>query len=167
MKTLLETCRKFGQDRLAIAEKAQSPADWMQLWYDPINPYPFTWGSCWKGCIEYRAADYAVEIGFWLDLIGLDSNTLSSDFTMLMSPDQAFYFAVVPTGDAAPTPADAIRIQFMLQDIVASAAQLQERGIEFEQPAQPESPGSPLYKAVLRTPAGIAVDLWGIVSTAA
>ena len=162
MNELYDICRTYGEARLAIAEQAKSAEDWHRLWYPAKNEYPFTWGPCWKGCIEYSVVDYSAEIGFWLDLVGLDSNVLSADFTMLMSPDQAFYFAVVPAADAGPTPAGAIRIQFMLADIASSVQHLADRGVAFERTAEPDAPGSSLLHAVLRTPAGIAVDLWGM-----
>lgn len=160
----VETCRKFGEQRLDIAAKAKTKEDWQALWTGPAHPYPFTWGPCWKMCIEYRVDDYPAEIGFFLDILGLDSNALGADFAMLMNSEQEFTFAVKPAGAEGSTPPNAIRLQFMLNDLLQTAEELEKRGIVFEVFPQPSEPGSPLYTGMFRTPHGIAVDLWGMVS---
>jgi hypothetical protein len=159
---LLETSRTFGQKRLEIVQKAKSQADWIALWNDPAHPYPFEWGTCWKACVEYKVEDFEAELGFWLDIVGLDSNVLAPDFAMINTPDNHFVFAVSPSDAAQATPPNAVKLQFMLKEVCKSAAELEERGIVFHQPIQPTSPGSSLYTGAFRTPAGIAVELWGV-----
>ena len=161
--SLREQCQAFGESRLAVAKEAKTPEDWVRLWKDPAYPYTFRWGTCWTFCIEYKVEDFAAEIGFFLDILGLDSNALGADFAMLMSPDNMFYFAVKPAQEGGSTPPDAIRLQFMLSDLLETAAELEKRGVEFESEPQPVEPDSPLYHGLFRTPHGIAVDLWGLV----
>jgi hypothetical protein len=158
----LDTCREYGKKRLEIPAKAKSMADWQAMWYDAINPYPFKWGDCWKGNIQYSVDDYDAEVGFWLDMIGLDSNVFSPDFAMLMTPDKVFTFSIVTAGAGGSTPPSAIKIEFMLEGIRSSAVQLESRGVVFEVPVHEDGQGSCLYTGTLRTPHGIAVNLWGV-----
>ena len=158
----IETCREYGKKRLEIPAKAKSHADWVAMWYDPVHPYLFKWGECWKGNIQYSVDDYDAEIGFWLDVLGLDSNVLSADFTMVNTPDKIFTFSVVPAGSEGPTPSSSIKIEFMLDGIRNTAKELEGRGIVFEVPVHEDGDGSCLFTGTLRTPHGIAVNLWGV-----
>lgn len=158
-----EKCREFGAARLAVAAEAQSPADWERLWKAPAHPFPFTWGSCWKHCVEYRVDDFPLELGFFLDVLGFDSVALAQDFAMLNNEAEEFHVAVRPATNGNATPRDAIRLQFLISDIVETAKRLQSRGVVFEQPPAPSEPDSPMYTGYFRTPHGIPVDLWGMV----
>jgi hypothetical protein len=86
---------------------------------------------------------------------------------MFTSPSQDFFLAVVP---AAPgersTPPDALRIQFLVNDILKTTRELERRGVAFEQRPQPCQPGSAMYIGFFRTPHGVCVDLWGLVERA-
>jgi len=154
--------RALGKARLDIARRAQTPADWQALWKAPANDFPFAWGERWKQCIEYRVDDFAAEVGFFIDILGLSVNALDPDYAMFTSPQGDFFFAVVPAGDGPATPPDAIRLQFMLSDIFAAVEELQRRGIAFEGPPQPVQPRSTLHIATFLTPHGICIDLWGM-----
>jgi len=160
--TFIETCRGYGKKRLEIPAKAKSLADWQAMWYDPIHPYIFRWGQCWKGNVQYSVDDYDAEVGFWLDVLGLDSNVLSSDFAMINTPDKVFTFSFVPAGPDGSTPRSAINIEFMLDGILNTAKELESRGIVFEVPVHEDGEGSALFTGTLRTPNGIAVKLWGV-----
>ena len=167
--------RALGKARIDIARRAQSPADWQKLWKPPAHPFPFTWGERWKQCVEYRVDDFAAEVGFFIDILGLTVNALDPDYAMFTSPDGIFFFAVVaaPQDPAAitpefaagvsSTPPDAIRLQFMVADIFATVEELESRGIAFEQQPQPIRPASTLHIATFFTPHGICIDLWGVV----
>jgi len=115
--------------------------------------------------VEYRVDDFAAEIGFLIDILGLPVNAFDPDYAMFTSPEGEFFFAVVPAGEGTSTPPDAIRLQFMLADIFATADELESRGIAFEQPPQPVAPGAALNIATFRTPHGICIDLWGTVKS--
>jgi len=154
--------RALGKARLDIARRAQSPADWQSLWKAPAHDFPFAWGERWKQCIEYRVDDFAAEVGFFIDILGLSVNALDPDYAMFTSPGGDFFFAVVPAGDAPSTPPDAFRLQFMLADIFSTVDELERRGIAFAEPPQPVQPHSELHIATFLTPHGICIDLWGI-----
>ena len=161
--TFIETCRDYGKKRLEIPAKAKSMADWQAMWYDPVHPYTFKWGECWKGNIQYSVDDYDAEVGFWLDVLGLDCNVLSPDFAMINTPDKLFTFSIVTAGPGGSTPTSAMKIEFMLDGILKATRELESRGIVFEVPVHEDGEGSSLYTGTLRTPHGLsAVNLWGV-----
>ena len=158
--------RALGKARLDIARRVRSPQDWQTLWKPPTHAFPFEWGERWKQCVEYRVDDFAAEVGFYIDILGLPVNALDPDYAMFTSPDGDFFFAVVTAAEGHSTPPDAIRLQFMVADIFTTTAELESRGIVFEQTPQPIQPGSALHIASFRTPHGLCLDLWGMVETA-
>jgi catechol 2,3-dioxygenase-like lactoylglutathione lyase family enzyme len=156
--------RAYGKARLDIASRVHTPSDWEKLWKRPAFPFPFTWGAYWKQCIEYKVDDFAAEVGFYTDILGLPVNALDPGYAMFTSPGGDFFIAIVPTPEGVhSTPPDAIRIQFMVADVFATARELERRGISLEQWPQPCADGSTLYIGYFRTPHGICVDLWGLV----
>jgi catechol 2,3-dioxygenase-like lactoylglutathione lyase family enzyme len=156
--------RAYGKARLDIASRVQSPSDWEKLWKRPAYAFPFVWGEYWKQCIEYKVDDFAAEVGFYTDILGLAVNALDPGYAMFTSPARDFYIAIIPTPEGVKsTPPDAIRIQFMLADVFAVAGELERRGITLEQWPRPCTDGSSLYVGYFRTPHGICVDLWGQV----
>ena len=156
--------RAYGKARLDIASRVHTPSDWEKLWKRPAFPFPFTWGAYWKQCIEYKVDDFAAEVGFYTDILGLSVNALDPGYAMFTSPGGDFFIAIVPTFEGAQcTPPDAIRIQFMVADVLATAQELERRGVSIEQWPQPCADGSTLYIGYFRTPHGICVDLWGLV----
>lgn len=163
----MDRCRQFGTDRLAVATEAKTPADWERLWKAPAHPFPFAWGTCWKQCVEYKVDDFALELGFYLDILGFDSIALAPDFAMLNNEAEDFHLAVRTAEKGNSTPPDAIRIQFLISDILETTAELEGRGVQFEKRPEPCEPDSPMYTGFFRTPHGIAVDLWGLVNKSA
>lgn len=160
--------RAFGKARIDIAERAKNPADWEKLWKPPSASYPFVLGESWKQCVEYRVDDFAAEVGFFIDVLGLPVNAFDPGYAMFTSPQRDFFFAVVPTPHAEQsTPPDAFRLQFMVKDIISTTHELEQRGVFFEQPPLPLRPGSSLSIAGFRTPHGICIELWGMVMPSA
>src|SRR5512134_3742554 len=105
--------RAYGRARLDIAQRARTRQDWDRLWKRPQFSFPFVWGQHWKQCIEYRVDDFAAEVGFMIDILGLPVNAFNAEFAMFTGLNREFYFAVTPAQPgAASTPPDAIRIQF-------------------------------------------------------
>jgi catechol 2,3-dioxygenase-like lactoylglutathione lyase family enzyme len=156
--------RAFGKARIDIARRASNRADWERLWKRSTYPFPFSWGESWKQCVEYRVDDFAAEVGFYIDILGLPVNAFDPDYAMFTSPNGEFFFSVVPVSEGEScTPPDAIRIQFMVSDILEIAAELERRGIAFEHYPQPCVEGSSLFIGYFRTPHGICIDLWGLV----
>jgi len=157
--------RAYGKARLDLARRARNGEEWKRIWKPPTHPYPFQLGGAWKQCIEYKVDDFAAEIGFLIDIFGLEVNSLDPGYAQFTSPQRDFFFAVVetPPGYTA-TPPDALRIQFMVEDIFTTAEELESRGITFEIPPQPCQAGSALNIGAFRTPHGITIELWGIVN---
>jgi len=155
--------RELGNARLAAARQAKSKEDWDRLWAEPAHPYTFKPGTCWNHCVEYKVEDFAAEVGFFIDILGFTPNAVSHEYAMFTSPSKEFFFSIVPVEQGKGTPADAIRLQFMIADIGKVAENLEKRGIEFEEKPIPQGEGSPMYKGTFRTPHGIPVDLWGMV----
>ena len=154
--------RAYGKARLDIARRVKTQQDWDTLWKEPANPFPFTWGSGWKQCIEYKVEDFAAEVGFLVDVLGLSVNALGAEYAQFTSPDSAFYLGVaVARPDERSTPPEALRIQFMIANLPAAFGELQRRGIVFEGALQPVYEGAVLLTACFRTPHGICIDLWG------
>jgi catechol 2,3-dioxygenase-like lactoylglutathione lyase family enzyme len=124
---------------------------------------PLIWGQAWKHCTEYKVSDFAAEVGFFIDVLGFQVNAFNPGYAMFTSPQEEFYFAVIPAlaGDQ-PTPCDAIRLQFMVKDALSTTRELENRGIVFDQLLQPIQPGSSLLISAFRTPNGITVEVWGV-----
>jgi hypothetical protein len=115
-------------------------------------------------CVEYCVDDFAAEVGFFADILGLPVNAYSADSFMFTSPDGAFFLSVTASSDdATATPAETIHLQLMIADILETAHELEHRGIVFEKFPEPYEPNSPLHTGTFRTPGGVAVDLWGMV----
>ncbi len=162
----LARIRQLGEARIDIARNAHTPDEWRMLWKQSENPYPFTRGNCCKQWMEYKVHDYSAEIGFFIDIMGLPIYAFDTHYAMFTSPDNAFYFGVCMVGEGeTPTPPDAIRLQFVEQNIFATTIELERRGIVFDSPPVPWEKGSSLCRGSFRTPNGIWVDLWGMVES--
>jgi catechol 2,3-dioxygenase-like lactoylglutathione lyase family enzyme len=154
--------RAYGKARIDIAKRVVTRQDWDTLWKQPQYAFPFKWGKYWKQCIEYRVDDFASEIGFFIDVLGFPVLAFDPSYAMFSSPAGEFTFAVVQTTeDNLSTPADAIRIQFMVEDIAVTVEELERRGVRFVQQPAPLSEGSSMYLAAFQTPHGILMEVWG------
>ena len=154
--------RAYGKARIDIAKRAATRDDWDRLWKQPTNPFPFSWGSSWKQCIEYKVEDFPAEVGFFIDIMGFPVNAFDPDYAMFTSPNGDFFFSVVPTREGEPpTSEGAIRLQFMVQDITETAHELQRRGVEFTQMPARVADNSSFLIGSFRTPNGIGIELWG------
>ncbi len=151
----------LGNARLQVAAEAKTAEEWQERWPAIPHELPFEWGSCWTATITYKVADYAAEIGFFVDGLGFQTNAFDPSFCMFATPDRSYFFAIVPAGEEAPTPPDSIRVSFMVADIERSARELAERGIEFTRGPEPYM-GSRMLSGELRTPNGVPVELWGM-----
>ncbi len=158
--------RAYGKARLDIARRVQTQQDWDALWIPPSHTFPFEFSTSgsWKQCIEYRVDDFAAEIGFWIDILGLQVIAFSPDYVQFSSPGGEFTFAVSATLDGqASTPPGTFRIQFFVQDLLKTVEELVHRSLTFDQPPVPQQPDSTLYFATFSTPHGIPIDLCGEV----
>jgi catechol 2,3-dioxygenase-like lactoylglutathione lyase family enzyme len=156
--------RAYGKARIDIAKRIKDPADWDLLWRPPLHKFPFQWGQRWKQCIEYQVDDFAAEVGFLVDILGLPVLAFDSGYAMFTGPEEDFTFAVVPTPeDGQSTPPDTIRLQFMVADIFDTTEELQRRGIVFEGQPEPIAEDSSVFISSFRTPHGILIELWAEV----
>lgn len=156
--------RAYGKARIDIAKRLHNPEDWERLWRTPLNTFPFKWGQCWKHCVEYQVDDFAAEVGFLIDILGLPVIAFDADYAMFTSPDEDFTFAVIPTPDGKQsTLPETIRLQFMVADIFDTTEELQTRGIVFEGQPEPIAEDSSLFISSFRTPHGIPIELWAVV----
>jgi hypothetical protein len=154
--------RAYGKARLDIARRVQTQQDWDALWRPPTHAFPFAFSSAssWKQCLEYRVDDFAAEIGFWIDILGLQVIAFSPDYVQFNSPGGEFTFAVSSTFEDQPsTPPWSLRIQFAVQDLTQTVEELERRSITFDQLPIPQHPDSNLYSATFSTPHGIPIDL--------
>jgi catechol 2,3-dioxygenase-like lactoylglutathione lyase family enzyme len=157
--------RAYGKARIDIAKRAETRDDWDQLWKKPTHPFPFSWGNSWKQCIEYKVADFPAEVGFFIDILGFPVNAFDPDYAMFTSPNGDFFFSVVPAReDENPTPLGAIRLQFMVQDIIETANELERRGVKFLQMPARVADNSAFLIGSFQTPNGIGIELWGFDS---
>ena len=157
--------RAYGRARVEIAKRVSTQQDWDALWKPPQHPFPFKWGKYWKQCIEYRVDDFAAEVGFFIDVLGVQVIAFDPNYAMFTSPLGEFTFAVAEAHESGySTPPDAIRIQFMVDDIITTTEELLRRGINLSQNPEPVSEGASMYVATFQTPHGICVDIWGEVT---
>jgi len=140
----------LGEARIEAARTARTAEDWERLFGRPRQPFPFEWGTCWKGTVQYQVDDFAAEVGFFVDGLGFDTNAFAPDFSVVPTP---------PGG--RPTPPDAVRIGFMLKDVLGNAEELRRRGVAFTRDPAPFQEGAPMLRAEFATPNGIPVELWG------
>jgi catechol 2,3-dioxygenase-like lactoylglutathione lyase family enzyme len=155
--------RAYGKARIDIAKRAASRDDWDRLWVKPAHPFPFSWGKSWRQCIEYKVADFPAEVGFFIDILGFPVNAFDPDYAMFTSPNGDFFFSVVPVQDKKElTAPDAIRLQFMVENIYETASELEKRGVKFEEWPSKTSGQSSLLIGSFRTPNGISIELWGM-----
>lgn len=157
----LAKCREFGQKRVEILKQIKSPEDWQKMWTPPTHDFPLEYGPCWTMNVEYKVADFEAEVGFFLDVFGLESFVLDETDAMFTGPKTEFYFSVVRHDKS--TPGDLISLEFMCDDICKTHKELVGRGVEFETPPNPFRDSGNLYIADFRTPNGIRVRLWGMV----
>lgn len=155
--------RAYGKARIDIAQRAATRDDWNRLWKKSTYPFPFSWGNSWKQCVEYKVADFPAEVGFFIDILGFPVNAFDPDYAMFTSPSGEFFFSVVPVLESEEvTPPDAFRLQFMVDHIMETAAELERRGVKFEQWPTGSSEESSLLIGSFHTPNGIGIDLWGV-----
>lgn len=154
--------RAYGKARIDVTRRARDEREWQTQWREPRYPFPFRWEGGWRHCIQYTVDDFAAEIGFYIDVLGFPVNAFSPSYAQFTSPDQAFFFAVAAIQEGAQsTPFDSLRMQFMVEDLPATIEELEKRNISFER--KPESDEVFPAIAILRSPHGIGIELWGVV----
>ena len=115
--------------------------------------------------VEYKVNHFAAEVGFYTDILGFPINALSPTYAMFTSPGGDFHISVTPAPrSVACTPYDAMKIEFMVKDIIGIADDLVKRGILLEdKPEVHKGKGTKYLTSSFRTPNGIKISLWGII----
>lgn len=160
---ITERARRLGRERLdALRPDLRASAE-ERPWAPSPDGIAFSIGDCWTQCTFYSVEDYDAELGFFLDILGLKAFTINEESSMFTSPKNEFYIGVnrASTGQS-PTNPETLRVQFMVDEIEKVAAELERRGIVFEDRPKPESEGSPMWFGTMRSPNGVAIDLWGM-----
>jgi hypothetical protein len=154
-------CRTLGKRRLATLARMKTREDWAKRWPKARHAYPFSWGECWKAVAEFGVKDYAAELGFHLDILGLELNASWDDHAMLKTPDGEYAFTIYRAKRTAPE----LNLQFMLGNIEAATAALTKRRVTVVQELTAEwGEANPMRTFKLTTPNGVLITLWGFVA---
>jgi catechol 2,3-dioxygenase-like lactoylglutathione lyase family enzyme len=154
--------RAYGKARIDITQRAKDEEEWLDGWRQSLHPFAFEFKDLWKFNIEYIVDDFAAEVGFYVDILGFPVSEFSPSHAQFTTPDQEFSFSVAAAlEDEESTNPETFRIQFMIDEIMETCEELQQRGISFEQFPQPLRDESNLYVGYFRSPHGIPIDLWG------
>ena len=158
--------RAFGRARLDLARNIHSQEEWEANWKAATHPYPFAISGhiSWKFCCVYYVVDFAAEIGFWIDMIGMTVNSIAQDYVQFSSPDGEISFAVAIASDRSTASSQAIRLQFQIDNFPIAIKELEQRNIHLVYIPEPVSSEPNLAVATFTTPNGVPVDLWGEIS---
>jgi predicted enzyme related to lactoylglutathione lyase len=154
--------RAHGKARIAITLEARDEQEFLERWHKPAYEYPFEWESGHKFCIEYQVEDFAAEVGFYVDVLGITVDAISPSRAQFSSPDQQLVLAVT-SGEAEQqiVPPHNLRLQMFIKNLEATVAELEKRGVLFDIPIEPSSSDPELLVATLQTPNGLFIELWG------
>jgi catechol 2,3-dioxygenase-like lactoylglutathione lyase family enzyme len=154
---------ELGRERIRMAGSI-APERWKEEWPEPKVAFPFALDG-WKQCLCYVVDDYAAEVGFYVDVLGLPAPLFGPDNALLTSPGKDFYFQIAEvTEDEKATPPDTIGLMFYVSNMMEACAELESRGVVFDDPPTPMGgPDSTFYSAEFHSPHGVAVNLWGVV----
>jgi predicted enzyme related to lactoylglutathione lyase len=154
--------RAYGKARIDITRRARSEKEWQEMWREPLNSLPFDLDSGWKFCFEYMVADYAAEVGFFIDVLGLPVRAFSPVFAQFSLPGDEFGFNVIAAQeDQEDTNPNTIRMQISVKDIERVVKTLESRGVAFERTLAPVDVGSSTTSACFRSPHGVCIELFG------
>ena len=154
--------RAYGKARIDITQRATDEAEWLRLWKEPSQPYPFSYGGGVKLSFDYKVDDYPAEIGFFIDVLGFPVWAFSPSSAQLTNPERDLFFSVsVARPGEQSTPPDTLRLNFQVRDLAQVSEELERRGIAFDQPITPQEPDGDLGAASFRTPHGILIVLSG------
>ncbi|OGO29391.1 MAG: hypothetical protein A2W33_05195 [Chloroflexi bacterium RBG_16_52_11] len=154
--------RAYGKARIDITLRAKDEADWLKLWKEPSQPYPFVHEGGWKLSIDYKVDDYPAEIGFFIDVLGFPVWSFSPSNAQFTNPERDLFFSVsaVHPGEQS-TPPDTLRLNLWVSDLARATQELERRGVVFDQPFSSPAMDTGMHTAGFRTPHGILVVLGG------
>jgi hypothetical protein len=153
--------RAYGKARLDVTLRARDEQEWQQMWRQPLNSFPFKFGTGWKFCFEYQVDDFAAEVGFYIDVLGFNVNAFSPHYAQFSSPGGELCISIVQAGEGEDsTPADTIRLQLQIRDIEKTSRELETRNVVYEKSLGIEHDAESTLAGFFRTPHGVRYDLW-------
>jgi catechol 2,3-dioxygenase-like lactoylglutathione lyase family enzyme len=154
--------RAYGKARIDVTRRARDEREWQSMWREPRFAFPFTFGKGWKHSIQYRVEDFAAEIGFYIDVLGFPVSAFSPRYAQFTSPNGDFYFGVADAEDSLSTPPESICLQFMVAELADTLTELEKRDVAFDH--KPVTGEDAPAIAVMRSPHGVRIELWGTLS---
>jgi catechol 2,3-dioxygenase-like lactoylglutathione lyase family enzyme len=154
--------RAYGKARIDITQRAKDEAEWLKMWKEPSQPYPFIHGNGPKLSIDYKVDDYPAEIGFFIDVLGFRVWAFSPSAAQFTNHEKDLFFSVSaarPGEQSAPP--GTLRLNIQVSNLDQVVAQLEQRGVVFDQPITPQDPDDNHCTAGFRTPHGVLIVLWG------
>ncbi len=153
--------RAYGKARLDVTMRARDEKEWQQMWREPLNSFPFKFGSGWKFCFEYRVDDFAAEVGFYIDVLGFAVHAFSPHYAQFSSPGGELCISIVQASEGdESTPPDTIRLQLQIRDLERTSKELESRNITYEKSLGIEQDADSTLAGFFRTPHGVRYDLW-------
>jgi hypothetical protein len=153
--------RAYGKARLDVTLRAKDEREWREMWKEPLNSFPFNFGSGWKFCFEYKVEDFAAEVGFFIDVLGFSVRAFSPRYAQFTSPGEELCLIVRESGDGVQsTDPDMLRLHLQLSGIDETIGELEFRGIAFEKSLNQDQDGISVLAGYFRTPHGLRIDLW-------
>ncbi len=161
----IKYCQGLGESRVKSISGINSPEEWAEKWLNSVHEFPFDFAECWNMTVEYVVDNFEAELGFYIDILGFSINALDSAYAMVTGPNDDFHVSFVPRAPGmSSTPPEALKIEFMVKNIMTLVKELKARGIEFEsEPGPYGGSDSSFYTGVYRTPHGIRISLWSII----
>ena len=153
--------RAYGKARIDVTQRAKNEQEWQNQWRDPLHKFPFSPGSGWRFCFEYKVDDYAAEVGFFIDVLGFPVRAFSPSYAQFTSPDGEICFSVLATGEGEEsTPPDSIRLYLNVDNLSQASSELVSRGIAYEAITGEGKAGGGLQAGYFRSPHGVCIELW-------
>ncbi len=160
--------RAHGKARIAITLEARDEAEFVKRWHKPAYDYPFEWERGYKYCIEYQVEDFAAEVGFYVDILGITVDSISPSRAQFSSPDQELALAVSAVDPERPAPPPTnLRLQMFIQNLEGTVEELSKRGVVFERLPEPSTADADLLVSAFQTPNGMTIELWGFAKSQA
>lgn len=164
--SVAELRRKAAERMTAVAENPTREG-WAKA-LAGVPEFAFSWGDCWKQCTMYTVDDLAAETGFYTEVLGFRPMILDAAQCMVTTPTSDFCIMLsTPAEGRAVTNASSMCMEFMIENLEATAAELERRGATFDVPPAPEATGSPLLRGQMSTPHGVRIVLWAMASAEA
>lgn len=107
---------------------------------------------------EYPVADFEAEVGFYVEVFGLDNIALTDEYALFTHPQNRWCMSFRKDESAKSATEYGLKLLFMTTDIPAADAHLEQTGLASDREIRK---GSPVQDVIhFSTPAGLAVEIW-------